>query len=360
VTLSGDYLEAVNDGAVLARLNYREISVSLTGMDDRYLCFEGPHQGAAVRLLVPDKTITQAIEAIGAPGQFVEALRATERSQARRSYGRTGVLLTLAALLVLGGLLLFFGLGWATGKAAALVPVEWEVALGRHAAEGILQGTQVCSDPELKNALNEIGTRLVGGLGESAYQFKVRVLDDDEVNAFALPGGYVFVNRGLIEQADDGFEVAGVLAHEIEHVVLRHGVNNMVRQAGLILILQAVTGDVGAVEQFLMVNAAELASMSFSRDQERDADMGGLRLMTKAAMDPTGLSRFLKKLAAKEGAAREALSILTTHPASVERTQTLETTLASWPEYPVTPLRFDLSTLKGRCAPISVTDPDAI
>lgn len=339
-------------------LPYTTLTVSLTGMDDAYLQFQAILDGKSVKLLVSDKNIVQQIEAIGAPRATIDALRVLTARKSKRSLGRTAVFLTIIAIflgLVFGAWAL---LGVAARKAVDYIPPDWEQTLGKSAAEGILQENKVCSDPALLRAVNEMGTRLVGGLSRSDFSFKLRVIDTDDVNAFALPGGYLFINRGLIEQADDSFEVAGVLAHEIQHVMLRHGVHNVAREAGTMLLLRTFIGDFGGIEQFLLYNAASLASMSFSRDQERAADQGGVDLMIKAGMDPNGLSRFLKKLSAEEGALSGALSMLSTHPASADRVDELNDIIAKHQGGEIIPLQSDIKSLKMNCAPVSMTDPD--
>ncbi|MBW2278436.1 MAG: M48 family metallopeptidase, partial [Deltaproteobacteria bacterium] len=190
------------------------------------------------------------------------------------------------------------------------------------------------------------------------YQWRIQVLDSDEVNAFALPGGYVFINRGLIEKAADGHGVGGVVAHEVTHVVERHGLKNLVREIGLMLILYAAVGDSGAIEQFLVANAAGMASMSFSRDQEREADEGGIRIMFLAGLDPTGLVRFMQALATEESAIQESLTILSSHPASADRAAELSELIAELGPPQVTPLESDWPAIRGRCSPIAINDPD--
>jgi Zn-dependent protease with chaperone function len=339
-------------------LDYVNMNVSLSGVDNRYMTFEAPHRGGAATLLVADRDIAARIEALGAPRRVVDMLQRAARSKRRHTLGRRAVLFALCLLLGLLALFSWIGFDWAVRRAVTAVPTEWETALGRSAARELLGQKSVCSDPELQRAVNEIGARLVGGLGSTSYRFTLRVLDDPDVNAFALPGGYVFVNRGLIEQAENGFEVAGVLSHEMQHVLLRHGLHNVARQAGLMMILRFVLGDAGAFEQFLMLNAAELVSMSFSRDQEAAADREGLELMYATSMDVSGLPIFLDKMAEKEGAGGELLGFISTHPGSRERAAALRALIEKRPTQRVTPLRFELSEVSDRCGPVRLSDPD--
>jgi predicted Zn-dependent protease len=124
------------------------------------------------------------------------------------------------------------------------------------------------------------------------------------------------------------------------------------------LAVAMVFGDAGQMEQFLMYNAAGLASMSFSREQELVADSDGLSLMYKSYIDASGLPRFLKKLSAEEVNLGGVFTMLSTHPASDERVNRLNRTLASWPPQQVTPITPNWATIKTRCAPAQLTDPD--
>ncbi len=355
----GTALTVIADGARLADLDYRGLSVSLSGVDDRYLTFETRLNDRDVRVLVADRALAARVEALGASGQFVEQLRRTTAKRTRRTAARWSVLAVALGVVAIVALTVWLGFGWIVGKAVAAIPIQWEVEIGRSSSSQILAEKQVCVDPELTRAAEEIGMRLVKGLGASPYTFKLRVIDNPEVNAFALPGGYIFINRGLVEQAGDGHEVAGVLAHEIQHVIGRHGLHNMVRQAGFFLLLAAVVGDTGQLEQFLVYNAAGLASMSFSRDQERAADAGGLELMRRAHLDTTGLPRFLTKLAAKENVP-EFLTYFSSHPASTERVDRLNTMIKAVTESNVVPLQTTWDGLKNRCSPVPIKNPDAL
>lgn len=356
----GDHLEARVDGGAASVFRYNETAVSLTGVDDRYIGFESSSGDGPIRLLVADRSIVPQLTAVGAPRAFLDALNRVTLTRSRRTLGRRGIFAALGAAVLLLALAVWAGFGWAVERAVDLIPREWERELGRSAAAGVLEGTKVCSDPAMTAATRELGTRLVGALEQCPYDFKIRVLDDSEVNAFALPGGYLFIHRGLLEQASDSDEVAGVLAHEIQHVMLRHGVSNLVRQAGFMILLQALVGDASAVERTVLQSAADLASMSFSREQESEADRTGLALLRRASLDGSGLERFLARLAGEEGKAREALTFLTTHPASGERAEALKKLAAEHPPVEMVPLRFRVGDLKGRCDPVTLADPDGV
>jgi beta-barrel assembly-enhancing protease len=354
-----DRLEAFAEAGLMAALPYADAAISIVGVDDRYVSFSGSVGENEIRILVADKTILARLEAIGMTRDVLDRVRAARAVGGRRrarKIAAIGVIAAAFGLVVIAAWLCF---RWAVAKAVSVVPVAWEQEIGRAAASEILAQDMVCSDPRMNAAVREIGRRLVAGVGASPYAWKVRILDSPEVNAFALPGGYLFVNRGLIERAADGHEVAGVLAHEMEHVLERHGIVNLVREIGLKVVLYAVVGDTSAIERLAAANAAGLASMSFSRDQEREADALGLELVRRAKLDPSGLERLMVVLAADEGAIGSAMSFVSTHPASAERSEALAELRRPWGTPVVAPLASDWSASKGPCAPIRIADPNA-
>jgi predicted Zn-dependent protease len=335
------------------------MEVNFAGVENRYLSLQATVEGKDVRVLVSDKAIAAHMAKSGAPGSVLAAVQRVEQNRRRKSGTHFAVVLVLmgiAALLVVGA---FAALRAAQERAVALVPPAWEVALGKTAAKSILSQKKICSHPEVVRAANEIGMRLVGALGAVPYSYKIRVLDDAEPNAFALPGGYVFLNRGLVEAAADLDEVAGVLAHELAHVQLRHGLSNIVRQAGIFIGLSVLIGDLGAVEQILLSNAASLLEMSFSREQETQADAEAVALMHRAKLNPLGLPRFLLTLSAKEGIAGALPSFLSTHPNSKQRSEDLNALAQALGPVQHRPLTASIESLRGLCDPLSVSDPDA-
>jgi Zn-dependent protease with chaperone function len=307
VNATRDQLEASSAQGPLIALSYADAAISLTGAEDRYVCFSGPRKGGDVRILVSDRAILGELESIGMTRDVLARLRAAGALAGRRRRRRIAALAAVAAVLGLALLAVWLMFRWALATAVSAIPVSWEQEVGRATASGILAENRVCSDPRMNAAVQEIGRRLVVGVGAAPYGWKLRVLDAADANAFALPGGYIFVNRGLVERASDGHEVAGVLAHEMQHVLRRHGIENLAREIGVRLIVYSAVGDASAVERLAAANAADLASMSFSRDQEREADALGLRLVRGAGLDPTGLERLMSALAADEGALGGAL-----------------------------------------------------
>lgn len=155
--------------------------------------------------------------------------------------------------------------------------------------------------------------------GETEFPFQVLVADDSTPNAFALPGGFIVVNRGLIETAKDGSEIAGVLGHEMQHVLLRHATSRMLREASASLLFQFLFFGSGLGTPAQIYD--NLSQSSFSRDQESAADREGARLLERANIDPQALGRYLTRLSAD---APEIPVWFSSHPESPARAEALE------------------------------------
>ncbi len=170
---------------------------------------------------------------------------------------------------------------------------------------------------------------------EPSYRF--HLADDKVINAFALPGGDIVVNRGLLLATRNPDELAGVLAHEMQHVALRHSLKSMIRGAGLSMVWALVIGDPSGT---LVGQAADrLLGLKFSRDAEREADDQGFTLLVKRGIDPHGMVAFFDTLAKQGGATPPAL--LSTHPASAEREAALAARLEQLPADCCTPLMIE-------------------
>ncbi len=214
---------------------------------------------------------------------------------------------------------LVYGLPHAAEPIAALVPVEWEEALGEQVAADILRGEAGCDGAAGARVLGRLTDRL-GAAVESPYRFRVAVADIGEVNAFAAPGGYVVLFRGLIDAADTPDEVAGVLAHEMGHVIERHGTESMIRATGLALLFELFVGDVSGLVGLGAGLAEMLLNLSYSRQDEAEADTVAVRILAMAGIRADGLVRFLDRIAEDEDAGK-ALAYFSTHPQSRARAE---------------------------------------
>jgi predicted Zn-dependent protease len=181
-----------------------------------------------------------------------------------------------------------------------------------------------------------LGESLAEHSRRSDIPYHIKVVDTDDVNAFALPGGYLYVNRGLISTAENESELAGVMGHEIGHVVGRHGAKQISRAYGLEIITTLITGNNPSTArqiagQFAGIGGT-LGMFHYSRDAEREADALAVQEMYDTGIDPEGMATFFEKLMAlheREPGRLEAL--FSTHPATQERIQNVRKDIAALP-----------------------------
>jgi beta-barrel assembly-enhancing protease len=225
-----------------------------------------------------------------------------------------------------------------TGEVAeALISVEEERQLGDQVAAELEAQVELLDDTEVQNYVQNLGDRLLANAPDApegmAYRFQV-IDAPDQINAVALPGGYVYVFSGLILAAEDEAELAGVLAHELAHVTQRHIAEQLVAQLGLELLLQMALGqDPGVVRQLATLVAAQGAFTSFSREAEREADYHGVLYLARAGWAPESYARFFDKLA-EAGEAPAVLAFLQTHPAPSERADNARQLIAQMTRVP--------------------------
>src|SRR6185295_8601278 len=300
---------------------------------ERTLYLKGPDVIRAFREAAPDH--------LGLPFEQVAEQVRQVRHRRRLVWGvGGGVILST----VLG---LWFGADVLVEIAVSRIPVEWEQKLGESAYRDFLSHQEVMKDGPAVAALGEITQRLTEQISNNPYKFDVTVVKSDVVNAFALPGGYVVVFTGLMKKAESGEEVAGVMSHELNHVLQRHGLERIVKNLGLMTVVAIVFGNqqglVGMMKQF----GVELLTLKFGREQETEADLTGLQLLQRAKIDPSGMIRFFERLSEKDEGRMEWLS---THPMSAARAERLKTELAALPKKLPEPFTFNwkqVQTLLG-------------
>jgi beta-barrel assembly-enhancing protease len=216
--------------------------------------------------------------------------------------------------------------------AAAMIPVSVEESLGRAAAAQLSMTAETCSDPLLNQTVNSIVSRLSAAIAGNPYTFRVSVIDDPAVNAFAAPGGYIVVFRGLAKTASSPDELAGVLAHEMQHVTQRHSLKGMIRSAGIFALISLVAGDVSAVA----AAAGHLGNLRFQRADEEQADREGMKTIQRARLAPEAMVRIYERLALESGDLPGALQYLSTHPEMKDRVGKLKRLARESRYHPVT------------------------
>ncbi len=220
--------------------------------------------------------------------------------------------------------------GWLGGSQ------EKEVAIGRRLALEVEQQAKLVEDPIVTEYVNRVGQNIVLH-SDAKIPFTIKVIDSDEVNAFALPGGFFFVNRGLILAADNEAELAGVMAHEIAHVAARHAMENQGKmqaiQYGLIGTIIFGGGIASAIAQNAGGLGQLLSFLSFSRSAEGEADSLGVQYLYASGYDPTGMSTMFEKLASQNKKKPGTLAkIFSSHPQSLDRRDETLQLVARFPE----------------------------
>ena len=241
------------------------------------------------------------------------------------------------------------------GKGVNFYSLEKEIALGKQLAQEVERQAKIIDDPIIAEYVNRVGQNLVRN-SDAKVTFTIKVLDSEEVNAFALPGGFFFVNSGLILKAESESELAGVMAHEIAHVAARHGTKQATR--GEIINLASIPlifmgGWTGyAIRQGAGL-AIPLGFLNFSRAFEKEADYLGLQYLYKTGYDPTAFVDFFEKIQSMEKKKPGTVSkVFSTHPMTDDRIKSaqveIQKILVAKPEYVVNTSEFN--DVKGRLA----------
>lgn len=234
------------------------------------------------------------------------------------------------------------------GKGVNFYSLEKEIALGKQLAQEVEREAKVVDDPVIAEYVNRIGQNLVRN-SDAKVPFTIKVIDAEEINAFALPGGFFFVNSGLIMKAESEAELAGVMAHEIAHVAARHGTRqatrgSIINYASIPLIFMG--GWTGyAIRQGAGL-AIPIGFLTFSRGFEREADNLGLQYLYKAGYDPNAFVDFFEKIQSLEKKKPGSISkVFSTHPMTDDRIKNsqknIQELLEPRPEYVVTTSEFN-------------------
>jgi predicted Zn-dependent protease len=239
------------------------------------------------------------------------------------------------------------------GNILPTMSLDKEIALGHQLAAQVERQSRLFNDPVVNEYVNRVEQNIVRN-SDAKVPFTIRIIESDEVNAFALPGGFLFVNTGLILAADQEAELAGVLAHETAHVAARHGAETASKEqaanlASIPLIFLGGVAGVGARQAAGL--AIPLSFLKFTRSQEAEADYLGAQYMYKAGYDPSAMLSFFEKLQAKEKAKPGTMSTLfTDHPPTAARIaaikKEIETILPNREQYLLSSSEFD--TVKAR------------
>ena len=219
--------------------------------------------------------------------------------------------------------------------------LEQDVQLGKESAVQVEREMQVVKDPKLSALIDRIGRKLVAANAadqkNAQFPFTFKVINEPSINAFALPGGPMFIQTGLIAAADNEAQIAGVMGHEMAHVILRHG-TNQASKANLLQLPAAIAGGLfdkggmlGTLTQMGIGLGLNSVLMKFSRNAESDADLLGARLLHTAGYNPVELARFFEKLEAESGKGNAVSNFFASHPNPGNRVKAIQEDMMFYP-----------------------------
>jgi Zn-dependent protease with chaperone function len=325
LTLASSSLNAETEDGLSFQWSYRDLEPSQTGEDGGFLLLKCPRSNAAFNgsLIVQDEDFRAALaEKMEEPHNTFLLRFSKQHQQILFAKWRNLLLAAVGSVffLVAG----YWALGhWAADFAAKHLPIPAEVAWGGIQAQAELAQQTAITQGPVAEAAQTILNRLVAAVPDNpGYPFEIHVIESPEVNAFALPGGQIFLLTGLVKKAQSPEEVAGVLAHEMQHVLHRHVVRRTVQEMGLGLWINVLFGH--GTFSGLAHQAGKVLDLSYSRGQESQADLDGARLLARANLPVKPLEVFFSRLAQEQGTAGgKAMVFISDHPASLDRVRAL-------------------------------------
>jgi beta-barrel assembly-enhancing protease len=313
----GECLRVARGDGTIAEVPVEALTVSVTGFNEDVLQLGWERDGATHAVTVGDPAAHRALLQ-AAPAAFARRLaggHATVHYHRRKWNTLVGILAGLALLMVVAWWQSEAITGWLAGR----VSLETEVGIGERALAQLELEHELTQEGVAAKTIADIGGRLTKG---SRYEYRWYVSDDEEVNAYALPGGIVVINKGMIEEAGNAEELAGVLAHEVQHVEHRHTLQQMIGSAGWAAVLAVVLGDVSAITAIIV---HQLGNLRNSRKLEAEADTGGMKALANAGIPLDGMAQLFRRLQKEqEKRGGEGPALLSSHPATEERIADLE------------------------------------
>lgn len=321
---------------------FAAVRISAGGVNHDHLVVKWEFGSGARTLYLKDSTLISAFRH-AAPYEILRELEETAAKVRRVRSRRRAVWLVVATVLCSVAFFFWFASDLLVDFAVSRIPLEWEQKLGESAYRDFLAQQTVITEGPAIAAVKEITHRLTDSVPDNPYTFEVSLVKSDVVNAFALPGGYVVVFTGLMLKAESGEEVAGVLSHELNHVLRRHGLERIVKQIGLVAVLTILLGDPQGLAGLMKQLGVELLTLKFGRAQETEADLLGVQLLHRAKIDPSGMIRFFERLAQQD---KDRVEILSTHPMSDDRAERLKAEVATLSKNQPEPFKFDWTAVR--------------
>ncbi|MCH4829478.1 MULTISPECIES: M48 family metallopeptidase [Flavobacterium] len=340
VKTNGIFFES---GAINHHIGFTNLSINAGGAANRFIFFSDSTINS-ISIYTADKSILKD-NILVSNNKFKQEIK---KSKSTLNGPLRGIIIALIIIgLFIGSL--YFLKDKMVESMASQVPISWEKKAGDKLFNTLSLQYHFIKNDSLKNEFIEVAKPLFNQIEKEGYKVDLYFVKDPTINAFALPGGKVIIQTGLIENAKSWEEVMGVLSHELSHVTRRHHIRGIINNLGIFAILSATVGDVSAIAGTFINMGGELASLSNSRDFEIEADETGREYLINAKINPAGLISFFKTLEKEEKTILDStsvkdidLSFLSTHPDTKFRIEKLkEKQKEDKTPYPLLPNTFN-------------------
>ena len=228
--------------------------------------------------------------------------------------------------LLLVPILLIFVISCATTgpggkKSLILIPTETEVELGKDVVKEVESTEKVLTNQEVQNYVNKVGRKVAKVCDRKDVTYSFKVLDSEEINAFACPGGFIYIYKGLMKQMDNEAQLAAVLAHEVGHIVARHSIKRLQAIYGYSIVMEVALGEkMGQTARQMVDAAAGVILLGYGRENEYEADEYGILYAKKAGYNPKGMVQVFEKFKKMEGRRPSTFEkLLMSHPPASDR-----------------------------------------
>jgi predicted Zn-dependent protease len=206
-------------------------------------------------------------------------------------------------------------------KSLVIIPTEDEVEIGKEVVKDVESQERLLNNVQVQNYVNDVGQKIAKVCDRKDVKYSFKVLDNEEINAFACPGGFIYIYKGLLKKMDNEAQLAGVLGHEIGHVVARHSMKRLQAAYGYSILMEVALGDkLSQTAQQLVNTAAGLILLGYGRDNEYEADNYGILYARKAGYNPNGMIQVFQKFKQMEGSPPNTFEkLLASHPPAGDR-----------------------------------------
>jgi predicted Zn-dependent protease len=325
------------------------LEVTPGGYDGDFVFLRAPGHDATITTV--DLAVVERLAEVGGPAMAARLGHVRKHRSSASLARKLSIAVASAVALALGALVLATPAILSASIDALPTSLDREIG---DAALADLEGDAVpVTDPRVVSLVEAIVARLREVGPPSAHTYRVAVVANDEINAFALPGGQIVVWTGLVEHAESAEQIAGVLAHEIAHVERRHGMRNVVYRAGIalglrLLVAILIGGDLDGLTGLATDVAALAVANEYGQDQESEADADAVLRMHAAGLDPTALAAFFRVMSSEGvGDVPAIVSWLSTHPDHASRIAAIEARARALPALARRPLEVDLAAARA-------------